>query len=283
MSISITNQSGVSWGAILAGASCAASLSFLLLVLGFGLGLSAVSPWTDAGASLAVIGISSVLWVSFTQIAASGLGGYIAGRLRVRWDGVHNDEVYFRDTAHGLVTWAISTMLAATLFASTLGNILGGGVSAGAQLGGSAVEAVASGAASVGDSYFSDALLRRSANNNQPDSVDQEVRSELSTILMRSLAEGELRDDDAQYLATVVSRYTGVSPNEASTRVSQIYQRAQQAAAEVEAEAREAADTARKSAAVTALWMVVALLCGAFTASLMATWGGRQRDALPPV
>lgn len=281
MSTLMNHKSGVSWGAILAGASSAASLSFLLLLLGFGLGLSAVSPWANSGASLAVIGISSILWVSFTQIAASGLGGYIAGRLRTRWDGVHNDEVYFRDTAHGLVTWSISTMLAATLFASTLSSVFSTGVSAGAQVGGGAIEAVASGAASVGDSYFSDALLRKASNNSQLDSVDPEVRSELSTILMRSLAEGELRDDDSQYISNLVSRYTGISPTEASNRVSQIYQRAQQAAAEVEAAAKEAADTARKTAAVTALWMVVALLCGAFTAALSATWGGHRRDALP--
>ena len=283
MAISINHQAGVSWGAILAGASCAASLSFLLLMLGFGLGLSAVSPWTNAGASLAVIGISGVIWVSFTQIAASGLGGYIAGRLRVRWDGVHTDEVYFRDTAHGLITWAISTMLAAAVFASTLGNIFSGSVNAGAQLGGSAIEAVATGTASASDSYFSDALLRPATNNTQVTPAGEEVRTELSTILMRSLAEGELRDDDSQYLANLVARYTGVSPNEANTRVTQIYQRAEQAAAEMETAAREAADTARKSAAATSLWMVVALLFGAFTASLMATWGGRQRDALPPV
>ena len=248
-------------------------------MLGFGLGLSAVSPWTIAGASLAVIGISSVIWVSLTQIAASGLGGYIAGRLRVRWDGVHNDEVYFRDTAHGLITWAISTMLAAALFASTLGSIFSGGVNAGAQLGSSAIEAVATGTSSAGDSYFSDALLRPVGNNTQPAPANEEVRAEISTILMRSLAEGELRQDDSQYLASLVARYTGVSATEANTRVSQIYQRAE----EMETAAREAADTARKSAAATALWMVVALLCGAFTAALLATWGGRQRDALPPV
>lgn len=282
MSISLNHQAGVSWGAILAGASCAASLSFLLLMLGFGLGLSAVSPWTNAGASLAVIGISSILWVSFTQIAASGLGGYIAGRLRVRWDGVHSDEVYFRDTAHGLITWAVSTLLAAALFASTLGNVFSGGVNAGAQLGSSAMEAAASGvaatgAASAGDNYFPDALLRP-ANNNQMAAPGEEVRTELAIILMRGLAEGELRADDSQYLASVVARYTGVSQSEASTRVSQIYQRAQQAADDMETAAREAADTARKTAAYTALWMVIALMCGAFTASLLATHGGRQRD-----
>lgn len=95
------NASGVSWAAIVAGAVAAAALSFILIILGFGLGLSAVSPWSNNGASATTIGVSTIIWIAFTQIVASGLGGYLAGRLRVKWSNLHGDEVYFRDTAHG--------------------------------------------------------------------------------------------------------------------------------------------------------------------------------------
>ena len=123
------SRSGVSWGAIFAGAAGAASLSLILLVLGTGLGMSSVSPWAHQGASAGAIGLAAILWLSFTQIAASGMGGYLAGRLRTKWAGVHTDEVYFRDTAHGFLAWSVATLLTAALLSSVVGSIVGAGAS----------------------------------------------------------------------------------------------------------------------------------------------------------
>ena len=47
---------------------------------------------------------------------------------------------------------------------------------------------------------------------------------------------------------------------------------------EAENAVKSAADEARKASAYASLWLVVSLLVGAFVASLMATFGGRQRD-----
>src|SRR5689334_18908594 len=98
----------VAWGAVAAGAVAAAALSLILLMLGVGLGLSSVSPWSSAGMSAASFGVSTILWLSFTQLLSSALGGYLAGRLRGRWNDAPPDEVYFRDTAHGFLAWAIA-------------------------------------------------------------------------------------------------------------------------------------------------------------------------------
>src|ERR1700712_481034 len=84
-----SSVSGVSWGAIFAGAAGAAALSLILVLLGSGLGFSAMSPWANEGASAKTIGISTVVWLALTQIVASGLGGYLAGRLRVKWANMH--------------------------------------------------------------------------------------------------------------------------------------------------------------------------------------------------
>lgn len=108
------HASGVSWGAIFAGAAAAAALSFLLLILGMGLGLSSVSPYER---NAAPIGIATIVWVAFTQLAASGIGGYMAGRLRVKWASIHGDEVHFRDTAHGLLAWAVATLITVAVLA----------------------------------------------------------------------------------------------------------------------------------------------------------------------
>ena len=104
-------SSGVSWPAVAAGAFVAAALSLILLSLGTGLGFSAVSPWPNSGASAAAVGGGAIVWLIFTQIAASALGGYLGGRLRTKWTNVHTDEVYFRDTAHGLLVWAVGMVI----------------------------------------------------------------------------------------------------------------------------------------------------------------------------
>jgi len=122
-----TTASAVSWAAIVAGAVGAAALSLILLLLGTGLGLSSVSPWAGQGASASTFGISTILWVSFTQLAAAGMGGYLAGRLRTRWAATHTDEVYFRDTAHGFLAWAVATLLTAAVLTSAVGQGRGPG------------------------------------------------------------------------------------------------------------------------------------------------------------
>src|ERR1035437_7476766 len=101
------HSSGVSWGAVVAGAFVAAALSLALLAFGTGLGLSTVSPWANGGASGARIGRTASAWLVLMQLIASSVGGYLAGRLRTKWVNVHTHEVYFRDTAHGFLVWAV--------------------------------------------------------------------------------------------------------------------------------------------------------------------------------
>jgi hypothetical protein len=133
----------VSWGAILAGAAAAAALSLILLILGVGLGLSSVSPWTHDGLSAKTMGVSTIVWLALTQILASAMGGYLAGRLRTKWVAVHTDEVYFRDTAHGFLAWAVATLTTAALLSSVIGTLVGGGLQAGASVAGGVAHAVA--------------------------------------------------------------------------------------------------------------------------------------------
>ncbi|WP_288253060.1 hypothetical protein [uncultured Hydrogenophaga sp.] len=120
-----TSLSAVSWPAIFAGAAGAAALSLILLVLGTGLGLAAASPWVAGDPETQTFGTAAVLWICFTQVIASGMGGYLAGRLRTRWPDTARDEVYFRDTAHGFLAWAVASLATAVLLTSVIGTILG--------------------------------------------------------------------------------------------------------------------------------------------------------------
>ena len=156
-------SSGVSWGAILAGAFAAAALSFILVILGFGLGFSSVSPWSGSGLSAQTIGYSTIGWITFTQIAASAIGGYIAGRLRVKWANVHTDEVYFRDTAHGFLAWAVASLATAALLSNAVGSVLSGGATAVGSAG-AAVATIGAAGATGGAAMTSDATGNLSSN-----------------------------------------------------------------------------------------------------------------------
>ncbi|CAI8756273.1 hypothetical protein SOP85_22355 [Pseudomonas sp. YuFO20] len=276
--------SGVSWGAIFAGAAAAAALSLILVLLGFGLGFSAVSPWANEGMSAKGLGISTIVWLAVTQIVASGAGGYIAGRLRVKWAYMHGDEVYFRDTAHGFLAWCVATLVTATLVAGSVSSIVSGGVQAGAQVAGGAANAVtqaAGTAAANTDSdqygYYIDSLFR----DDRPAAVsDDAARGTVTRIFVRSLSDGQLSPEDRTYLAQLVAQRTNLTQADAERRVDEVYARTQKAVADAKLAAQQAADTAAKVAAWTTLWMFVALLAGAFFASLAATFGGRRRDAV---
>jgi hypothetical protein len=283
-----TKRSGVSWGAIFAGAVAAAALSLVLFLLGSGLGFSALSPYEDNSAT--AFGITTILWITFTQLAASAVGGYIAGRLRVKWATVHTDEVYFRDTAHGMLAWAVATLLTAALFTGVLSSALTGVMNAGAGVakatmatGGAAAAAAANGGESGGASvnplnYFSDVLMRTDKPATDASSADS--RAEVMRIMTTSMANGSLSADDRAYLARTVAARTGIAPADAERRVDEVYSRATNAAAKAKATAKDVADKARKAAAGAALWMTVALLLGAFVASFAATFGGKQRDSV---
>ncbi|MYM69810.1 hypothetical protein GTP45_23620 [Pseudoduganella sp. FT55W] len=268
------HTSGVSWGAILAGAAAAAALSFILLILGAGLGLSSVSPYQYNDKPLAA---ASVAWIAFMQLAASGIGGYMAGRLRVKWAAVHGDEVYFRDTAHGLLTWAVATLLTVAVLAGGARAALSGAIDTGAAVAPVAAAAGVTAAANSGgrgNTYFADMVLR--SPNGEVASESQ--RSEINRILMTDLASGKISGDDRNYLAQLIARRTGVTQAEAEQRVDLIYAQATQAAAEAKTKAAAAAEQARQAAARSALWMFVALLLGAFVAAVSAIIGGRNRD-----
>src|SRR5580692_5009456 len=120
---------GVSWAAVTAGAVASCALTLVVLAFGVGLGLSVVSPWGGAGVSATTFKIGTGLYLVVVAMLSSSIGGYIAGRLRSRWIGVHSDEVYFRDTAHGFVAWAVATVLGAVLLASPASSLLGGAAS----------------------------------------------------------------------------------------------------------------------------------------------------------
>ena len=280
-----SSATAVSWGPIIAGAFAASTLTFILMLLGSGLGLTMVSPWSGSGASLTTFAVSGAIWLIIVQWLSSGVGGYLAGRLRTKWVGVHTDEVYFRDTAHGFLAWALATLLVVGVLGSALSSVLGSGVQAastvasGAAMGASAGASANAGSASADNatSYLVDSLFRPADATKlvaaNPDS-DAAAVGQASRILIASAAAGEISTDDKTYLSQLVAARTGLSEADAKARVDALVAKVEDA----KVKAKQAADTARKGSATFALLGALSLVIGAFIASAAAALGGRQRD-----
>ncbi|HKP23108.1 MAG TPA: hypothetical protein VJV39_04550 [Dongiaceae bacterium] len=300
----------VSWGAIIAGALSAAALSFVLLSIGTAFGLSVTSPWDltgrDAGEAAAAIGIGTAIFLIVVHALASGVGGYLAGRLRSKLIGLRGDETYFRDTAHGLVVWAVSALTTILMIAILAFAAARGTAAVGAATLNAAGQAASSAPALLNQAgegdlrYFIDSLFRPAAGapaatategqaptggaaptmtmpEPRAESDGRMEREEIGRIVRVAL-DGEISAEDRTYVAQIVASETGIPQAEAEQRVDQTIERAKAAKAEAVETAKQAADAARQAGMYTALWAAVAMLAGAFAASLAATWGGRARD-----
>jgi hypothetical protein len=260
----IETQSPVSWAAIVAGAVVAAALALVLVAFGSGLGLSSISPWSGSGVSGTTFQIGTGIYLVIVGVMSSAVGGYVAGRLRTKWVGVHNNEVFFRDTAHGLLAWALATLISATALTSTTAYLASGAVA-----GGAAASSQALGRLGASEIYV-DKLFRPAPGQapTQADSGNFGTRAEvlrLWTADFRNSA--DLSQPDRAYVAQAVAARTGLSQADAEKRVDAVV-----------TEAKSAADTARRNAAHLSFWLTAALLFGAFAASLAAAEGGALRD-----
>jgi hypothetical protein len=257
---------GVSWAAVTAGAVVSCALTLVVIAFGIGLGLSVVSPWGGSGVSATTFKIGTGLYLVVIAMLSSSVGGYIAGRLRSRWIGVQGDEVYFRDTAHGFVAWALATVLGAVLLASPASHLLGGAASGVTQ------GAVSSASRSGPMDGYVDTLLRAdpaaAQNGGQGSANASDSRGEMVRLFTSSFRNGgELKPADRDYVSKVVAARTGLSQADADKRVN-----------DVVTQVKADTDAARKAGAQLAFWLTASLLIGAFCASLAATEGGGLRD-----
>jgi hypothetical protein len=254
------------------------------VALGSGIGLSFASPY-GSGPSATSLTAAAAVWLVMAQAMGFATGGYLAGRLRSpAYDGVIG-ETAFRDAAQGFIVWALGAVaMAAVLLA--LGYFA---ASATARVaGGAAAAATARGEpASAATDYFVDLLFRPGpapATNNAASAtvgvaaagaqsaLNTETRAEATRVLVRSIAQGRLDDSDRTYLAQVVSARTGLPPDEAQRRVTEVEGKARAAA-------KEAADKTAKAGAYFSFWTFMSLLFGGAAATFGGMLGGQLRDA----
>jgi hypothetical protein len=278
----------VSWGAVFAGAVAAAAVSLLLLLLGSGLGLAVISPWSSSNPSITTVAATALIWLVVVHWVGSVIGGFLAGRLRANSAPAGADEVGFRDIAHGFLTWGVAILMVAVIGGVATSMTLFTGVQATATVAAGAAAGV--GAAQAGNTtggtnvadptaYFVDTLFRPAPGAAAPaggpaPAVPADVRTEVTRILVRGVAADQFPADDRTYLATLIANRTGLAPDAARMRVDSVITSLQDA----KTAAKDAADKARKAAATAALGLTLALLIGAFSASVAAAVGGNLRD-----
>jgi len=255
----------LSWSAIVAGAFAAAALTLVLVALGSAVGFSAVSPWSNAGVSGQTFHIASGLYLVVVAMLSSTVGGYLSGRLRTKWRGVHNDEVLFRDTAHGFLAWALALLLGAAALGAAATYLAGGAAKQ------AAADTSGTQALNAPYNYFAGMLFRVPAGRSPATGgggASPVVSHEAQVILAHSTARaGDLPAADRSYLAHLVSVQTGLSQADAEKRVGAVLD-----------QAKAEADGARKAAAALSIWLTISMFIGAFAASLAAIEGGQLRD-----
>jgi len=255
------NDSAVSWAAIAAGAIANAALTLALVAFGVGMGFSTTSPFSASGPSAGAFKLGTGVYLCVVAILASTVGGYLAGRLRTKWTGLHTDEVVFRDTAHGFMSWAFAAVLSAAFLGAATTSIVGGAAAG-------ATQGAARSAAGAPTFYFADALFRSDNPSSQQGDANAQ-RIEAARILAKAVSDGTLNPIDRAYLGKLVAARTGMSPSDAERRVDQVTNAT-----------RDALDSARRNAGHLALWLTAAAFIGALAASLAALEGGQLRDGM---
>jgi hypothetical protein len=287
-------RTAVSWGAVAAGGFANAALTLLLMAFGAGMGFSSVSPWANSGVSMTTFSIGTGIYFIVIAMLASTVGGYLAGRLRTRWTAVHTDEVFFRDTAHGFMSWACAIVVSAAVLGAAGSAIVSGATAGLTQRSGNdggpaaiyvdelfrpapPANAAASATTPPAATPASPTAITPPPAAAAPTppapatattAISPAQRAEVSRLLLHSFrGRSDMSAGDRMYLAQLVSTHTGLAQGDADKRVTQVL-----------GEAKSDLDKARSAAAKLALWFTAALFAGALAASLAAIEGGELRD-----
>jgi hypothetical protein len=278
------SHSPFSWSAAIAGMFAAIAVSFIVAALGSGIGLSVASPYS--GPSATALAAAAAVWLVMSETFGFAVGGYLAGRLRSpAYDGIPGETV-FRDAAQGFVVWALGVVIMASIVVASSYLAASSATQAAGSLASTITMARSNSDQATGTTtdYFVDVLFRPgpSASPNGPATVGNpgaappalspEMRSEVTRILGRSLVQGQLDDNDRMYLAQMISARTGLPPDQAEQRVSEVATKARDTV-------KAAADKAASAGAYLSFWTFLSLLFGGTAATLAGVLGGQLRDA----
>jgi hypothetical protein len=255
----------LSWGSAIAGALTATAIGSILLAFGTGIGLAVASPYASTP-SAGTMTIAGAVWLVLTQSIGFAAGGFLSARTRRPAGGAFSPaEIRFNDGANGFLAWAIGALaFALLLVAASAATVM-----AGSRAGAAVATQIAQQTPSDQLGYYVDSLLR-TPQGHQTATTDQD-RAQVTRVLATAIRDGRLSDEDRSYLAGLVAARSGLSQEEAQTRVQNIVNQTRDTLKQV-------ADTTRRAAEYVAFWTFMSLLFGAVCATLGGLLGGELRD-----
>jgi hypothetical protein len=261
----------LSWGAVLAGVVIALVVQVVLNILGLAVGSATIDPMTSDNPSVKVLTFTAAIWWTFSGIIASFVGGVAAGRLSGR-------PKETTTAWHGLVAWALTTLIVVFLVSSTVGSVIGGAFNAvGGALGGigrTAIESAAPALAGADNPMSGIERQIRTTTGSDPQELQDAAVASMQALLTGDASQqAEAREQAAQVLA----KAQDISIEDARQQVGQYEARYKEAAAQAEQKAKEAAEVAAKATARGAAVIFFALLFGA-----LAAWIGGRAGAVEP-
>src|SRR4029079_2560803 len=202
-----TAFSAISWAAVAAGGVATAALMLLLAAFGAGMGFSTVSLWSSSGSSSGTFWVGTGIYLCVAAMLASTVGGYIAGRLRTRWTGLHTDEVVFRDTAHGFLAWATATVRVVAVIAFHSMVSFGAGTQLAANVAGGVASGATQNASGGTGNEVTGYLAATCLGPNEPARLapagaetDQTANAQITRIIGVGALQGEINKEDRDYL-----------------------------------------------------------------------------------
>ncbi len=257
-----SRSAGVSWAAILGGSVAASGMLLILWPVASAFGFAAVSPWNVSQPN-ATLGAMAIIWLIIVQWLSSAFGGYLTGRLRTKWVGAHTNEVFFRDTVHGFLSWALTAVISALLLAGFISH------SASITTQTALMAEMRDGKNANDDlkgplAYMTDGLFRNDSANS---SVNDRDRTEAARILATGLSDKGIEQQDRAYLVRLINVRSGVAEPEANRRID-----------DAVVKEKQAVDQFRKGASALSIFTVISMLIGALVACAAAALGGAHRD-----
>jgi hypothetical protein len=205
---------GLDWTPVVAGTFAAAALAFVLhgFALAIGLSVSSTAPtWRDASFALVLL---SGFYLLLAALASYAFGAYVAARLRARVVAAPVGEIEFRDGMHGLVVWALATLLAGLLALAAVAAVPRLVAPSGAANG--AATSVA------GENLIAFDLDRLFRGDRRPSGDMTYIRAEAARILLTTSSHNGISADDHGYLVRLVAMTTGLAPADAERRVNEV-------------------------------------------------------------
>lgn len=258
----------VSWPALFAAVFLAIAVELLLSVLGVAVGLGFVSP-ADGTPDVSSLGIGAGVWWFVSTLIALGIGGFAAAWLAgvgSRFDGL----------LHGLVTWAITTLVLVYLLTTALGGILGGAFSVvGSALSGAGAGVKAAAPKVAQAAGVTPETLQRQAQaylqptdpnpaTMSPEDAQKEIVAELPTYVAGGPNAAAAKDR----IVAIMAAQMKVSPADAAKRFDQLQARATQAKNQAVQTAANAAQSTASGASTGSYLAFGVLLLDAIAAAI---------------